>query len=119
MSLFQRLRPDNFTIALAATVLLASVLPASGQFGDILDKITSGVIVMLFFLHGSKLSRSAIWAGISHWRLHLVVTLTTFAFFRCWAGWHSHYSDSCCQASWYLAYCSCAPCLQRCSLPLH
>ncbi len=81
MSFFQRLRPDNFTIALAATVVLASVLPASGQFGDILDKITSGVIVMLFFLHGSKLSRSAIWAGISHWRLHLVVTLTTFAFF--------------------------------------
>lgn len=81
MSFLSRLRPDNFTLALASTVILASVLPASGTFAEILEKVTSGVIVMLFFLHGSKLSRDAIWAGIGHWRLHLVVTLTTFAFF--------------------------------------
>ena len=76
-----RFRPDNFTLALATTVVLASVLPASGGFTQALEKITSGVIVLLFFLHGSKLSRQAIWAGIGHWRLHLLVTLTTFAIF--------------------------------------
>ncbi len=81
MRMFSRLRPDNFTLALAGTVLLASVLPATGSFAQILEKITSAVIVLLFFLHGSKLSRQAIFAGIGHWRLHLVVTLTTFAFF--------------------------------------
>jgi len=81
MSILSRLRPDNFTLALVGTVVLASVLPASGSFAQILEKITSAVIVLLFFLHGSKLSRQAIWAGIGHWRLHLVVTLTTFAFF--------------------------------------
>lgn len=81
MSTLSRFRPDNFTLALAGTVLLASVLPASGQFAYILEKITSVVIVVLFFLHGSKLSRPAILAGIGHWRLHVLVTATTFAFF--------------------------------------
>ena len=81
MSTFNRLRPDNFTVALATTVFLASVLPASGSFAQLLEVITSGVIVLLFFLHGSKLSRQAIWSGIGHWRLHILVMFTTFVFF--------------------------------------
>lgn len=81
MSTLKRLRPDNFTLALTATVLLASVLPASGSVASVLENLTSSVIVLLFFLHGSKLSRQAIWSGIRHWRLHILVTLTTFAFF--------------------------------------
>jgi sodium/bile acid cotransporter 7 len=39
------------------------------------------VIVLLFFLHGAKLSRPAILAGIGHWRLHLVITAITFVAF--------------------------------------
>lgn len=81
MSTLARFCPDNFTLALASTVLLASLLPASGQFAQLLEQATSAVIVLLFFLHGSKLSRPAILAGIGHWRLHLLVTATTFAFF--------------------------------------
>lgn len=76
-----RFRPDNFTLALGMTVVLASLLPASGVAAIALGEATQWVIVLLFFLHGSKLSRQAIWAGIGHWRLHLLVTLTTFAFF--------------------------------------
>ena len=78
---FMRIKPDNFTLALAATVALASVLPAHGSVAALLDSATTFVIAVLFFLHGSKLSREAIWAGIGHWRLHLIVTLTTFFFF--------------------------------------
>lgn len=81
MNTFTRLKPDNFTLALLATVIISSLLPASGIVADALEKITSCVIVLLFFLHGSKLSRPAILAGIGHWRLHLLVTFTTFVFF--------------------------------------
>ena len=81
MNTLARFRPDNFTLALAGTVAFASLLPARGQFAHILDTVTSAVIVLLFFLHGSKLSRPAILAGIGHWRLHLLVTASTFAFF--------------------------------------
>lgn len=76
-----RFKPDNFTLALVATVTLASFLPASGVAATFLDAATTVVIALLFFLHGSKLSRQAIWDGIGHWRLHLIVTLTTFAVF--------------------------------------
>ena len=38
-------------------------------------------IVLLFFLHGAKLSRAAIWDGAKAWRLHLAVLATTFAVF--------------------------------------
>ena len=76
-----RFLPDNFTLALLGTVTLASVLPASGVAAQALEGITVAAVALLFFLHGAKLSRDAIVAGLSHWRLHLVVVGTTFALF--------------------------------------
>ena len=81
-----RFKPDTFTLLLLSTVTIASLAPATGIFAEILNKATTWVIVLLFFLHGSKLSRQAIWAGIGHWRLHLVVTATTFMVFPL-VGW--------------------------------
>ena len=76
-----RLLPDNFTLALVATVTLASLLPASGAVGAIFEKATEGVVALLFFMHGAKLSREAVIAGIGHWRLHLLVVASTFVLF--------------------------------------
>lgn len=73
--------PDTFTLLLLGTVALASVWPARGAWAQVLDPISSSVVALLFFLHGSKLSRQAIWAGIGHWRLHLAVVGTSFVFF--------------------------------------
>ena len=73
--------PDRFTCLLMATVVVASFLPARGGVSEVLSQLASGVIFLLFFLHGIKLSRPAIWEGIGHWRLHLLVTAMTFAFF--------------------------------------
>ncbi|MGN0862354.1 MAG: bile acid:sodium symporter, partial [Stenotrophomonas koreensis] len=71
MSALARLRPDNFTLALLATVLLASLLPARGIAAQWLDSGTDIAIAVLFFLHGARLPRQAIVAGLLHWRLHL------------------------------------------------
>ena len=76
-----RLLPDNFTLALVATVTLASLLPASGAVGAFFEKATVGVVALLFFMHGAKLSREAVIAGIGHWRLHLLVVASTFVLF--------------------------------------
>ena len=76
-----RFLPDNFTLALVATVTLASLLPASGMAGHFFERLTTVAIGLLFFLHGAKLSREAILAGISNWRLHLLVFGCTFALF--------------------------------------
>ncbi len=38
-------------------------------------------MALLFFLHGARLSRDVVIAGLLHWRLHLVILLTTFGLF--------------------------------------
>ena len=76
-----RFLPDNFTLALLATVTLASVLPAQGTVAHFFEGLTTAAIALLFFLHGAKLSRAAVVAGLAHWRLHLLVLACTFAVF--------------------------------------
>ena len=76
-----RFLPDNFTLALIAAVAVASALPARGWGAAFFDGLTTAAIALLFFLHGVKLSRQAIAAGIGHWRLHLLVLAATFALF--------------------------------------
>ncbi|WP_221444703.1 bile acid:sodium symporter family protein [Caulobacter sp. YL-Caulobacter] len=80
-SVLARLRPDNFTLSLLGTVILASLLPCRGQAATIAGAVTDLAIALLFFLHGAKLSREAILAGIGHWRLHLLVLACTFVLF--------------------------------------
>ena len=76
-----RFLPDNFTLALLTTVALASLLPANGQAARGFELLTTFAIGLLFFLHGAKLPREAIVAGLAHWRLHLLVLGCTFAMF--------------------------------------
>lgn len=75
------LLPDNFTLALLGSVALASLLPVSGEGARLFDGATHLAIAVLFFLHGAKLSREAILAGLGHWRLHLCIFACTFALF--------------------------------------
>ena len=77
----KRFLPDNFTLAMIATVILASLLPCTGQGAVLFNDITRVAVALLFFLHGAKLSREAVIVGITHWRLHLLVLLLTFALF--------------------------------------
>ncbi|TKC89409.1 bile acid:sodium symporter [Trinickia terrae] len=73
--------PDNFTLMLVSTVIIASVLPCKGEAAVAFNWITNIAIGLLFFLHGAKLSREAIVAGATHWRLHAVVLISTFVAF--------------------------------------
>jgi sodium/bile acid cotransporter 7 len=81
MTLLARLRPDNFTLSLIATVILATLLPAAGGFAGVFDVATQIAIGLLFFLHGARLSRQSVLAGLAHWRLHLTVFSFTFVLF--------------------------------------
>jgi sodium/bile acid cotransporter 7 len=73
--------PDRYVLAILGMVLLASVLPVRGVAAADLALVTKLVIALLFFLHGAKLSREAVVAGLTHWRLHLVILAATFALF--------------------------------------
>lgn len=76
-----RFLPDDFTLALIFAVIVASVFPCEGQVAVVFDRITSFAIGLLFFLHGARLPRETVLAGMRHWRLHLTVLACTFLMF--------------------------------------
>jgi sodium/bile acid cotransporter 7 len=81
ISFLRRLVPDAFTAWLLCIVALASVLPCQGAAAHVFGNITVFAIGLLFFLHGAKLSRADMLSGLSNWRLHLLVLVSTFVMF--------------------------------------
>lgn len=72
---------DPFVASLFGTVVVASLLPCQGEVANLLSLITNLGVILLFFMHGAKLSRDAIKAGFMHWRLHIATLVITFAVF--------------------------------------
>lgn len=81
MSRLARLLPDRFTLYLICTVIIASIVPAHGKGVVVFGWITNIAVGLLFFLHGARLSREAIIAGLTHWKLHLTIFSATFLMF--------------------------------------
>ncbi|WP_460847232.1 bile acid:sodium symporter family protein [Phytohabitans suffuscus] len=72
---------DPYVAAMIATIGVATVLPARGAAAAFAGWATTAAVALLFFLYGARISPREALAGASHWRLHLVVLLTTFALF--------------------------------------
>lgn len=72
---------DRFTIGIIASILLGLGLPCSGGVAVGFSAVTQAAIVLLFFLYGVKLSRRAVWEGVTHWRLQAMVAGFTFVLF--------------------------------------
>ena len=79
--MLRRLFPDPFILWLLAAVALASLLPVRGLAAEALDTATLVLIFLLFFLHGLRLRREALVAGLTDWRLHLAILASTYAVF--------------------------------------
>ncbi len=77
----RRMRPDVFVVALLATVTLATLLPCQGVSATVFHWLGIFAIGSLFFLQGARLSREAVLAGLTNWRLHCAIAGTTFALF--------------------------------------
>ena len=80
-ALLAKLKIDGYILALFGMVVLASVLPVRGEVATIVGWVVKIAIAVLFFLHGAKLSREAVVAGLTHWRLHLTILAFTFVLF--------------------------------------
>nr|WP_314432959.1 bile acid:sodium symporter family protein [uncultured Brevundimonas sp.] len=76
-----RLPIDGYLLALIGMVVLAAVLPASGQGAVVMGVVVKVAIALLFFLYGARMSPAAIVAGLMHWRLQGTVFLSTFVLF--------------------------------------
>lgn len=73
--MLRRLLPDRFLLVLIATVVLASLLPATGRWLTLIGWVSNAAIVLLFFLHGARLSPQAVLDGARRWRLQGAILL--------------------------------------------
>ncbi|QNE04062.1 bile acid:sodium symporter family protein [Croceicoccus marinus] len=74
-------RVDPFLLMLVIVVTLASLLPARGVEAVVFEWLADIAIALLFFLHGAKLSRQAIVAGIGNLKLHALTLSATYVVF--------------------------------------
>lgn len=77
----RRLIPDTFTVLLVLAVVVAALLPATGEAASLLSQAAVIAIGLLFFLHGARLSTDVVIAGFLHWRLQLFILAMTFLVF--------------------------------------
>jgi sodium/bile acid cotransporter 7 len=81
--ILQRLSRDGFLGGMIAAVVLAALFPGFGRSGGPMhaDVVANVGIFLVFFLHGLGLSPERMKAGVTRWRLHLLVQGFTFGVF--------------------------------------
>ena len=81
--LLQRAGLDWFLLGLVSVIGLAYLRPEFGsEDGPLpLERVAHYGVSVIFFFYGLRLSREKLRAGLSNWRLHLVVQSTTFLLF--------------------------------------
>lgn len=78
---FLQLLPDRFTAGIIAVVVLAVVLPCTGDSARWVGFGSNAAVALLFFLQGARLSRAAVVSATLHWRLHAIIIGATFVVF--------------------------------------
>jgi len=87
MSLFaiearlRRIGIDRYLLALFLTLLLATLLPATGAVAQSLSSVTFWAVAALFFMYGAKLSTASIREGLLNWKLQGGTLIATFFVF--------------------------------------
>jgi len=81
--MFQRAGFDGFIIALLLMILLARLWPEGSLEwkGFSISRLAGYGVSIIFFFYGLRLDPVKLKAGLQHWRLHLLVHLTTFGLF--------------------------------------
>lgn len=79
-NLLNIIKKEWFLVGMLGAIVVAMLVPTLGQSQGVLrlETVTHIGIAVIFFLHGIGLSPDKIRAGLSNWRLHLVIQLTTF-----------------------------------------
>lgn len=82
-NLAKRAGLDDFLLALIAVVILAYLWPYPGTDASPvpLAEIANYGVSLIFFFYGLRLSPQKLRAGLSNWRLHIVVHVSTFILF--------------------------------------
>ena len=71
----------SYACRLFSVRFAAALFPAKGVFADVMDWVVIAAIALLFFLYGARLHPREALAGLTHWRLHLLILAFTFVVF--------------------------------------
>lgn len=77
----RRLRIDTFLLLIVGSASVAALLPATGTAAGVVDIVAKVAVFGLFFGYGARLSLAEAWAGLKHWRLHVLILAITFVLF--------------------------------------
>lgn len=74
---------DKFVLAMIVVIVISYLFPQWGnpENGVPINLMASIGISLIFFFYGLKLSPEQIKSGLSNWKLHILVQLTTFVVF--------------------------------------
>ena len=74
---------DKFVISIIGTIILAYFFPFFGNNNnvDLLNKVGSIGVALIFFFYGLKLHPNKIKEGLKNWKLHILVQFSTFILF--------------------------------------
>lgn len=83
LKLLSKIGLDGFILALLGMILLAYLWPEGG-LGEgtfSLSNLANYGVSLIFFFYGLRLSKEKLKAGLTNWRLHIVVHVSTFILF--------------------------------------
>lgn len=78
MAILSRIIPDRFIWVLIATIAVASVLPVRGSDVATANLVSSGAVFLIFLLHGIRLPRAEVIAGVRNWQVQGALFLFIF-----------------------------------------
>lgn len=78
MAFLSRIIPDRFIWVLIATIAVASVVPVRGADVATANLVSSGAVFLIFLLHGIRLPRAEVVAGVRNWRVQGALFLFVF-----------------------------------------
>ena len=83
LKVLSRFGLDTFILLLIGAIVLAAIFPEGGEGRGTwsLSSLANYGISLIFFFYGLKLNFTKIKAGLSNWKLHVVVQLSTFVLF--------------------------------------
>jgi solute carrier family 10 (sodium/bile acid cotransporter), member 7 len=69
MGWLSKIIPDRFIWVLFGAIAVANIWPARGADAQLANLVSSGAVFLIFLLHGIRLPRSEVIAGLANWRL--------------------------------------------------
>jgi len=77
------IKPDKFVLSIIAVLVVSYLFPDWGVQEDLIpiNLITTIGVSLIFFFYGVKLSPSKLKAGLSNWKLHVLIQASTFVIF--------------------------------------